>query len=519
MNSFIAVAIAAASMQFILLSAANASAGVVDPVDTNSLRADSIFRESNVVAADLPQPGQNPQTEKDELLAAIVSARISEPDRVAGVLNELRVESTGHLGRLDLEEWSEMMAGMRSGGVALGTRNKLRLHITAESSGSHTQSATLSGGQRRVQTGSGDEKSSSRSGRPSGRDSISAATAGKQASEQEPSRESTGTIFGVSGDSAPHIPAPTVECALGYIAGRSALLPLINRDRMLTVMALTFTALLATAGYVVQSKNATAADRAQHEIAQEAAAREQARGLVAIQLERVRSQMEAIMPLKTLLHRAEASTVYMACELGLEWFDIWGVDFVRQSTLWPHIEVWCRDFGGNPTMLKTMKGSAYKKYSPADIALLEDPAKRQIYIEAHTGCIAPCWREVATILATKGHLLEDPPATLLDRIFPDGIADWTKLLAGAVRILFFDMGAFVDAWAPLERRWEAGDFSRMQPAQPNPWLALDMVVGNIRETVAARQKELEGASSISDRKNATIDAVVSGVTASAQDDT
>ena len=54
-------------------------------------------------------------------------------------------------------------------------------------------------------------------------------------------------------------------------------------------MALIFTALLAIAGYVVQSKNAAAADRAQHEIAQEAADRDQARGLAAVQLERVRS--------------------------------------------------------------------------------------------------------------------------------------------------------------------------------------------------------------------------------------
>jgi hypothetical protein len=60
----------------------------------------------------------------------------------------------------------------------------------------------------------------------------------------------------------------------------------------------------------------------------------------------------------------------------------------------------------------------------------------------------------------------------------------------------------------------------MQPAQLNPWLALAMVVANMRETVAARQKELEGASSYSGRKNATTDALrMSGVTASAQDDT
>ena len=45
-----------------------------------------------------------------------------------------------------------------------------------------------------------------------------------------------------------------------------------------------------------------------------------------------------------------------------------------------------------------------------------------------------------------------------------------------------------------------------------------MVAANMRETVAARQKELEGAPSISGRKNATTDAL-SGVTASAQDDT
>ena len=81
------------------------------------------------------------------------------------------------------------------------------------------------------------------------------------------------------------------------------------------VMALIFTALLGIAGYVVQSKNATAADRAQHEIVQEAADREQARGLAAIQLERVRSQMaEALVPLNTLFNRADACAIYMQQE-------------------------------------------------------------------------------------------------------------------------------------------------------------------------------------------------------------
>jgi hypothetical protein len=176
------------------------------------------------------------------------------------------------------------------------------------------------------------------------------------------------------------------------------------------VIALIFTALLGIAGYIVQSKNAADADRAQHEIVQEAADREQKRGLAAIQLERVRSQMaEALTPMLAMLQQADTGAVYMARELGFEWTDIWGLEFVRPFALWPHVEVWTRDWGSK--MAKTFKGSPYKKVSPGDMALLEDPAKRQIYIEAHTDCMAPCYREVATILSTKGHLLERPPPT------------------------------------------------------------------------------------------------------------
>jgi hypothetical protein len=170
--------------------------------EANNLQTDSIFREPSVAARDLFRARgaeQNPQTDEDELLAAIVSARISEPDQVAGVLNELRVESTGHLGRLDLEEWSEMMAEMRSGGVALGSRNKLRLLVAGRSASACAWPAWADG-PRRVHARQA-EDSSSRTGRQG--DSTSAA---KQASEQEPTNEPTGTIFGVSGDSAPRAP-------------------------------------------------------------------------------------------------------------------------------------------------------------------------------------------------------------------------------------------------------------------------------------------------------------------------
>ena len=197
MYTFVAIAniVARVILLFTVLEGSGASAGV----EANNLPPGAIFRGSNLAEPDLNQAGQSPPTDKDELLAAIVSARISEPERVAGVLNELRVESTCHLGRLDLEEWSEMMAGMRSGGVALGSRNKLRLLVAAQSSRSHTGPGTVSsGGLRRVQARSGDEESSSRAVRQG--DSTSAA---KQASEQESSNKSSDTVFGVSGDSTP----------------------------------------------------------------------------------------------------------------------------------------------------------------------------------------------------------------------------------------------------------------------------------------------------------------------------
>jgi hypothetical protein len=219
-------------------------------------------------------------------------------------------------------------------------------------------------------------------------------------------------------------------------------------------MALIFTALLGIAGYVVQSKNATAADRAQHEIVQEAADREQARGLAAIQLERVRSQMgDVYRPVGEMITLAANCAFDMQRELGFECNDVWDNEFVRPFALWPHHETVTRDWG--PKFFAAMKGSPYKKYSPADIALLEDPAKRQLYIEAHAGCIAPRWREVAAILSTKSALMEPPPASYLDGVYPADGVDWTKFSAGSLSFHMIDMAAFARAWAPLERRWEA----------------------------------------------------------------
>jgi hypothetical protein len=154
-----------------------------------------------------------------------------------------------------------------------------------------------------------------------------------------------------------------------------------------------------------------------------------------------------------MLYQADFCAIYMQRELGFEFNDFWGFDFVRPFALWPHLEVLTRDY--SPKFLAATKGSPYKKYSPADIALLEDPAKRRLYIEAHASCIAPRYREVAAILSTKSALMENPPASYLDGVFPADGVDWTKVSSWSLSHHMLDMAAFAHAWAPLERRWEA----------------------------------------------------------------
>jgi hypothetical protein len=299
-------------------------------------------------------------------------------------------------------------------------------------------------------------------------------------------------------------------------------------------LALMSTAVLGIATFVLQARVAKNAEAGQKDLEQARVEQERGRELASVQLERVRSQMgDVYRPAIVMLLQTDACAVYMQHELCFELKDTWGHEFVRPFSLWPHLEVHTRDF--SPKWFATIKGSPYKKYSPADIALLEDPAKRQIYIEAHAGCIAQRYREVAAILETKSALMENPPASYLDGVFPNGVADWFKFSSGTLSQPMFDMAAFAHAWVPLERRWESGgasatrctrphhcvllggnwatadlwaqlaDFSRMQPVQPNPELIVRMIFAKMISAAGAKEAELQGASSVM-RRNAVVEA-------------
>jgi hypothetical protein len=223
----------------------------------------------------------------------------------------------------------------------------------------------------------------------------------------------------------------------------------------------------------LQDRVAKNAEAAAKELEHARVEHERGRELAAVQLERVRSQMgDVYRPVQVMLNQTNTCAVYMQRELGFEFNNIWDYEFVRPFALWPHVEGLSRDY--SPTFLAKMKGSPYKKYSPADISLLEDPAKRQLYIEAHTSSIVPRYRDVAAILSTKSALIENPPPSHLNGVFPEGVPDWAKFGGGSLSGNMMDMAAFTYAWAPLERRWEAGGAPAIKHTYCNivahPWM-------------------------------------------------
>jgi len=131
-------------------------------------------------------------TEIGQTLAAVTHAGVSSPRQMAGILQELRVESAAHLGRLDFEEMIELMTTMRGAGVALGDRNKLRLLATDSRWGS--SSAFGSQGVRRVQQSGQDESMT---------DKQLKTQAEGHARTAQPSGGQASDGSGVSSDSAP----------------------------------------------------------------------------------------------------------------------------------------------------------------------------------------------------------------------------------------------------------------------------------------------------------------------------
>ena len=119
---------------------------------------------------------------------------------------------------------------------------------------------------------------------------------------------------------------------------------------MRAAIALLLTAVLAIAGYIVQNKNAADANRAQHQVALEAAERTRVEEKAGKQLERVQMQnAEFIMPATVAANRFRAAFDRAVLDCGLEaYMATYVLEWLSPPTQ-PHVSV--LDIG-NPTMAK-----------------------------------------------------------------------------------------------------------------------------------------------------------------------
>ena len=169
-------------------------------------------------------------------------------------------------------------------------------------------------------------------------------------------------------------------------------------------IALLLTAVLAIAGYIVQNKNATDANRAQHQVAQETAGRARAEEKAGRQLESVQTQTaELILPAVMLGCQFHAAFDRAVRDCGLEaYMATYGMEWFSPPTQ-PHVSVfndgtlaWGQAWATNPFACVM---------PPEDVArLAADPAKRARWVESVTHGMLPLLRKLVPILQTKVHL-------------------------------------------------------------------------------------------------------------------
>ena len=68
-------------------------------------------------------------------------------------------------------------------------------------------------------------------------------------------------------------------------------------------------------------------------------------------------------------------------------------------------------------------------------------------------------------------------------------------LGVAVFLSLFSLSAFGQAWRPLLKRWSSGDYSVMQPSEPNATPLVFMTLTKASADIGALEKTLLGASS------------------------
>ena len=219
----------------------------------------------------------------------------------------------------------------------------------------------------------------------------------------------------------------------------------------------------------------------------------------AAQLERVRSQMaEALQPLGVLLTSAMETGQWLIHELQLvdtEALVMGTESFVRPFPNFPHVEL---KFGSKVVGFAMPNIYGVLQFSPADLAAIQgDPAKLERYVEVQAYAQVPLYREIAAVFRRTRHLLEFPDSDpMVEQIFKMNGIDCKAVHLGNYANILTGVSAYCDAWNPIVRRFERGDYTIMQPVQANDCVLAMFVVVALCQAAAKAEIILQGTTGV-----------------------
>ena len=142
-----------------------------------------------------------------------------------------------------------------------------------------------------------------------------------------------------------------------------------------------------------------------------------------------------------------------------------------------------------PSMVKTPADM----YSQADLEILaasEDTRAR--YVEALASRIVPKHRGFLELYLRFRHHLDLPETATLQPFFATSGMDLATVgTPHRLAAYLFHHCAFVDGWGPILRRWQDGDFSAMQPAEPDCSHLLLMMFMTMVATAGEKEQKLQ----------------------------
>jgi hypothetical protein len=260
-------------------------------------------------------------------------------------------------------------------------------------------------------------------------------------------------------------------------------------------LAIMVTTLLGLASYILQAKLARDANHSEKEHDRRVANRDKEQRQATLKLDRVRSQLaDALFPISNNMTVAARLQVNLQWELKLPIAKplLLHKSFIRPLAILPHLEVFNH-------RIPNWSGIPLEAYGPDDLAeLAADASKRDVFVATYRHSIVPRMRAVADIWVGQRHLLDFPSPASLDGSFAASGIDWNNFLNGAVANLAFQYAQHADTWAPIMCMWEREEFSIMFPKHPLYSNCLGMAVMTMIGTAGQEEQKLLGVSAGSD---------------------